>query len=194
MKIFDLLAGGLLLVSMLNGLLKGGSHEVVRVMSFVVAAAASLYLLRYSDPVFREMIGVHWMATAAAVLVVFAVIYIALRLLGASLTQPMQGGALGVLDRIVGLGFGLVRALALLGMTNLLLHAVTPGDHPPAWITGARLYPLTQASGRVLKVFLPRAEALGGKIGSGITSAVRQGATSDPNEGYSVRERRQPDD
>jgi membrane protein required for colicin V production len=124
--------------------------------------------------------------------VVFVVIYLALRLLGAAFSQSIPAGAaLGALDRGVGMGFGLLRALVLLGMFSLLLHAVTPAGQTPAWISGAALYPLTEASGRVLKVFAPRAEALGGKIGAGIASAVRQGATSDPKESYSVRERPQ---
>ena len=44
--LFDIIAGLVLLTSALTGLWRGGAHEVVRVMSFLIAAAAALLLLQ----------------------------------------------------------------------------------------------------------------------------------------------------
>jgi len=195
MKIFDIIAGLLLLISALSGVMKGAAHEVVRVISFLIAAVVSLYSLRITGPVLREIIDPAWMATTVAVLVVFAILYTVLRLLGASLSARVSADStLSALDRGVGFGFGLLRALVVLGMFNLLFHAAAPAKGGPAWVTGASLFPLTEASGRVLRVFAPKVSELSGRLAPAITSVVREGATPGPNEGYSDGERRQLDD
>ncbi len=191
MKIFDVIAGLLLLISALNGLMKGAADQVVRVMSFLVAAVIAIYCLRFTGPIVQEMMDPEWMAAAVAMLVVFVIVYLVLRIFGANISQRIQThGALSALDRTVGMGFGLLRAFVVLGMFNLLFHAAAAEGAGPAWVAQARLFPLTEASGKVLKVFAPRA----GEMGAAITSAVRQGATYDPEEGYSDGERRRLDD
>jgi membrane protein required for colicin V production len=193
--IFDIIAGMVLLTSALTGLWRGAAYEVVRVMSFLIAAAASLLALRVTGPIVREMMDPDWLATGVAVVAVFILVYVVLRLLGASLTQRVAADStLSALDRGVGFGFGLIRALVILGMFNLLFSAAAPPDKAPAWVTGAALFPLTAASGKVLRVFAPQAGQLTGRLAPAITSAVRQGATSDPKRGYSDDGRRQLDD
>jgi len=72
---------------------------------------------------------------------------------------------MGMLDRAVGTGFGLVRALVLLGGFSLLFNMATPRETAPGWVTGAVLYPLTEASGRDSQGF--RAERPGGRENRG---------------------------
>jgi membrane protein required for colicin V production len=195
MKIFDILAGLLLLVSAANGLMKGAAHEVVRVMSFLIAAVTALVGLRITGPMMGQVIDPPWMASTVAVLGLFILVYITLRLLGASLAHRVAADStLTALDRGVGVGFGLIRAIVVLGMFGLLFNAAAPTGGGPSWVTSAALFPLTQASAKVLAVFTPKAGELTGKIVPAITSAVHKGATSTPDEGYSDGERRRLDD
>ncbi len=194
MQAFDIIAGLVLLTSAISGLVRGAVREVVGVMSFIIAVVASLVALRFSGPVFRGFIDPAWMGTAVAVLAVFGLVYLVLRLLGAGMTRRVQGhGAFGALDRSIGAGFGLIRALVLLGMFNLLLGLVSGGE-APKWVREATLFPLTEASGKVLKVFAPKAGDVGGRIVPAVRKMVTEGATSDPKEGYSARDRRSLDD
>jgi membrane protein required for colicin V production len=194
MQAFDIIAGLLLLTCVITGLVRGAVREVVGVMSFILAVLASLAGLRFSGPVFRGVIEPAWMGTAVAVLAVFGLTYLLLRLLGAGMTRRVQGqAAFGALDRAIGAGFGLIRALVLLGMFNLLLALVTGGGGP-TWVREAKLFPLTEASGKVLKVFAPKAGDLGGRIVPTVRKMVTEGATSAPKEGYSARDRRVMDD
>ena len=191
---FDILAGLLLLTSVFAGLWRGAAYEVVRMLSFLVAVLISLYSLRVTGPVMGRMIDIAWMAAAVAVVGVFILVYAMLRLLGASLTRRLQeNSTLSALDRGVGMGFGLLRAMVLLGLFNLLFHAAAGSGAGPAWVTQSALYPLTQASGKALRVFAPKAGALSADMSAAITSAVRQGATPTPDEGYSDGERRRLD-
>lgn len=194
MQAFDIIAGLLLLTCVVTGVVRGAVREVVGVTSFILAVLASLAGLRFSGPVFRGFIDPAWMGTTLAVLAVFGATYLVLRLLGAGMTRRVQGqAAFGALDRAIGAGFGLIRALLLLGMFNLLFSLVSGGGGP-TWVREARLFPLTEASGKVLKVFAPKAGDLGGRIVPAVRKMVTEGATSDPKEGYSARDRRVMDD
>ncbi len=194
MQAFDVIAGLVLLTSAITGLVRGAVREVVGVMSFVLAAVASLVGLRVTGPLFRSVIDPAWVGTAIAVLAVFGLVYLILRLAGAGMTRRVQHhSAFGALDRSIGAGFGLIRPLALLGMFNLLFHLVSGGEGP-AWVRDARLFPLTEASGKVLKVFAPKAGDVGERIVPAVRKMVTEGATSAPKEGYSARDRRSLDD
>lgn len=195
MKAFDILAGLLLLISGLNGLWRGAASEVARVVSFLIAVVTAVYALRVTGPAFGEVVDPPWVANTAAVLIVFIAVYLLLRLIGAGMTRRVHDhAALGALDRVMGLAFGLLRALAVLGVFQLLYAAAAGSGPGPAWVSGALLYPTAKASGDVLRVFAPRIGEMSEKLPAAITTSVRQGATSAPNEGYSDGERDQLDD
>lgn len=194
MQAFDIIAGLVLLTSAISGLVRGAVREVVGVMSFVIAVVLSLVALRFSGPFFQGFIDPAWMATVVAVLAVYGLIYLTLRLLGAGMVRRVHGhGAFGALDRAIGGGFGLIRALVVLGLFNLLFGLVSGGGGP-AWVREAALFPLTEASGKVLKVFAPAASDLGAHIVPAVRKMVTEGATPDPNQGYSDGDRRSLDD
>ncbi|MEH6675934.1 CvpA family protein [Phenylobacterium sp.] len=186
----------LLAVSGGVGFFRGAVREMATVLALLVAAAAALWGLRFSGPLMRGMLEPVWAANVAAVLLVFVVIYIALRLIGGRIANRVQAtNVLGFLDRVIGAGFGLVRSLVVLGAFHLALIAVAPPERIPQWIAGAALYPLTQAAGQVLKAFAPRGLDVADRLRPAITDAVRDGAGDPPSEeGYDVRARDDIDD
>jgi membrane protein required for colicin V production len=145
---FDIVVLAILVVSAGFGFVSGATREMVRALSFVLAAVIAIYGLRWSGPIGRELIDPDWVGTVLAGLIVFVVVYAALRIGGGGLARGVQSTqVLGILDRTVGLGFGLLRALVVLGALYLAFNAATPPDRVPKWMTGAALYPLTKASG-----------------------------------------------
>jgi len=191
LTLFDIMALTLLAVSGGVGFFRGAVREMATVLALLVAAAAALWGLRFSGPLMRGMLEPVWAANVAAVLLVFVVIYIALRLIGGRIANRVQAtNVLGFLDRVIGAGFGLVRSLVVLGAFHLALMAVAPPERIPQWIAGAALYPLTQAAGQVLKAFAPRGLDVADRLRPAITDAVRDGAGDPPSEeGYDVRAR-----
>ncbi|KRA60295.1 colicin V production protein [Caulobacter sp. Root655] len=198
---FDIIAGLILLVSGLVGFARGASRELTSALSFIAAAIIALLGLRITGPLFRGMMDPDWAATAAAILLTFVIAFIALRLLGAALTRTLHAdGALGTLDRLMGLAFGLIRGLVVLGVFNLVFNMATPPDRVPAWVSQSALYPLSTASARVLKVFAPKGTALAGKLAPAIEDAVHDGASDKPSDrkpgepSYDQSQRRSVDD
>jgi membrane protein required for colicin V production len=181
---FDLAAGLLLLVSVLVGWIRGGAREAAGIAALVVAALVAFLALRFTGPIARHAIHTPWLANLAAVLAVFAAVYVLLRVLAASLSRGLhRTAALGALDRAVGAGFGLARALTILGLVTLTLSAVIPPPHTPSWISGAHLYPVATASAGVLTTFAPKGEALAAKVAPMVGNALAQAPDSSQNPG-----------
>jgi membrane protein required for colicin V production len=190
MNLFDLAAGLVLIVSVLVGWIRGAAREVATVAALIIAAVVALFALRFSGPIARHAIHTPWLANIAAILIVFAAVYILLRVMAGSLTRRIhQTSGLGGVDRMVGAGFGAARALVLLGLVNLTVNAIMPPDRMPPWISGALLYPVSSLSASALKAFAPRGADLAKQVypvvGKAITSDGQDNeAAGDQNRDY----------
>lgn len=173
MTIFDIIAGGLLVVSAAVGFSRGAVKEIIAVFAFTVAVAIALILLPITGPVFRQWIHTPWMAAAAAVILLFAVVYLGLGALGKVVTEGLHESVLGGLNRMVGLGFGAVRALVVLGVFYLVFNAVTPPRLTPRWASESVLYPVARASGHVVQAMAPKALSIKGSLAPLFSRAVK---------------------
>jgi membrane protein required for colicin V production len=192
MSLFDLAAGLVLIVSVLVGWFRGAAREVATVAALIVAAVVALFALRFSGPIARHAIHTPWLANIAAILIVFAAVYILLRVMAGALTRRIhQTSGLGGVDRMVGAGFGAARALVVLGLVNLTVNAIMPADRMPPWISGALLYPVSSASATALKAFAPRGVNLAKQVYPAVGKAITSdspdneaGAAGDQNRDY----------
>jgi len=189
--LFDVIAVVILLVSGLVGFTRGAVRELVTVFAFALAGLASVYLLPLSGPLARSLMQPAWAANAAAVIVTFVVAYIALRVAGYWLTSSLrQHAALGTFDRVIGLGFGIVRALLLLGVFYLVFNMATPPELVPRWIAEAKLYPVARESGRLIGAVTPRAIKASERLGPALKRAVDEDDAAGPSTDETALESR----
>ncbi len=187
---FDAIALLILAVSIGIGFVRGGSGEIVTVIAFIVAVMLAIVGLRISGPIARHAIHVAFLANAVAILVVFAIAYAILRLVGRRLTRRIPGAdAHSRTDRALGAVFGLVRGVVALGVLFLLFTVATPPERTPAWAKHAALYPLSRAAGHMLIALGPEGTAVAHKVVGGSGDA----AASD-GRGYDDASRRGVDD
>ena len=197
---FDIIVLGILVISAGVGFVQGATREMVSVMSVLIAAVAAVWGLRITGPIGRAMIDPDWAGTVAAVVITFAVIYATLRLLGAGFVRGVQQApVLGLLDRSIGVGFGLIRAFVFLGACNLAFTAATPESLRPKWLASATFYPITVTAADMLRAFAPKGLDMAGKLTPAIGEAVREGSAnprgdSRGNGRYDARERGGIDD
>jgi membrane protein required for colicin V production len=86
----------------------------------------------------------------------------------AQITKTLHAdGALGTLDRLMGLAFGLLRGLVVLGVFSLVFHMATPPDRVPSWMSKSALYPLSNAAAGAEGV-RPKGAGLAGKLAPAI--------------------------
>ncbi len=199
MTAFDAIALVVLLISGLVGFVRGGTKEVVTVLSFVLAVVIAVLGLRFVGPVARHAIHPALLANAVAVVGVFVVAYALLWAAGHALTGKIrEAEALSGLDRAIGVGFGLLRGLVLLGVFYLLINLATPPERAPGWIKHAALYPLSASAGHVLMALAPKGAAMADKVAPALEKVVKDGG-SDPQhpgdgQGYDEQSRKGVDD
>ena len=171
---FDVIAILVILGSAAAGWVRGGTREIITLLSFVLAAFVALIALPLTAPIGRGLVDPDWAGSILAVGLTFLILYFGLRLLGAALSKGARGNALGAFDQVFGLALGAVRALALIGAVHLTVMGIM-SDNPPRWLTGAALSPVSEGSAKAIQVVLPTlgkgADALTPVVGS----SVREG-------------------
>ena len=186
---FDLIVLALLAVSAAVGFFRGAVKEIVALLALVVAAGLAVFGLPVFGPIFRGFIHPGWLGTTASLVIVFAVAFVALRLIGAGVSAAVKSTGLGFLDRSLGLLIGLARGLIVLGALYLMFNAATPADLRPTWITGARTWPLATAMGRVLDELAPKGLDVAGRLKPAFDRAVSDGSRDrSATDGYEARE------
>jgi membrane protein required for colicin V production len=180
---FDLITICLLGVSGLIGCIRGAAREVMTILAFVLAAVIALYGVRYVGPMFRHAVHPGWAANGLAILVVFVVVYVGVRFAVARLSDNLRHiDSVSLLDRLLGLGFGVVRGLALLGAFQLLFNAATPGARTPDWMEQAKLHPLAVDSGHALALLAPQGSALAKQFAPTVEHAVAESPDAAPSD------------
>jgi membrane protein required for colicin V production len=174
---FDFIVLALLAVSAAVGFARGAVREIAALVALVAAAGLAVFGLPAFGPMFRHWVHPAWLGTAAALVVVFVVAFVALRLIGAGIARQVQNTQmLGFLDRSLGLLIGLGRGLIVLGALFLMFNAATPEDLRPHWITGARTWPLANNMGRLLETLAPRGLDIAGKMKPAFDRAIGDGS------------------
>jgi len=192
MTIYDLICLLILAASAGIGFVRGGARELVTVAAFVLAVVTAIVGLRISGPLARHAIHVAFLANAVAILVVFALAYAALRLVGRRLTRRIPGADAGSqTDRALGVVFGLVRGIVALGVLFLLFTVATPPERTPRWVRHAALYPLSRAAGHVLIALGPEGSAVAHKVVGGSREAS---SSASDGPGYDTASRQHVDD
>ncbi|MCR5880283.1 CvpA family protein [Phenylobacterium sp. J367] len=188
---FDLIVLTLLAISAAVGFARGATREVAALIALVVASLIAIFGLPLFAPMVREVVRPGWLGTVAALILVFLVAYVALRLIGAGVARRIQRtDLLGVLDRSVGLLIGLGRGLLVMGALYLMFHAATPQDLQPRWITEARTWPLARSMGNLISALAPRGLDMAGQLAPAFGKALSDG-TGDRNvtDGYEAPQR-----
>ena len=197
---FDMIVLALLAISGLFGFLRGATREIAALVALVVAAAVAVFGLHYSAPMAHRFIKTDWLAMATALVVVFAVVYVLMRIIGAAIAHQMQQSQfIGTLDRSLGLGIGLIRGLIVLGAFNLAFLAATPQDLRPQWIIGATTWPLAGDMGRLLTTLAPKGLDIAGRLKPAFDHALHSAAHDAvddrlKSEGYDAGQRREIED
>ena len=114
---FDLIVLAILLASAGLGYLQGAVRELVSLVSLILAVVAAILGLQHLAPLIEARLDPDWAAAPLAFLIVFAGAYLLLRMLGNGLSGGVrQARLLNALDRALGFGFSLVRAILFLGV------------------------------------------------------------------------------
>ena len=136
-----------ILASVVVGFMRGGAREIITLFAITGGVLAAGLLLPLTGPFARKVIHPEWVGTVAALIVVFILVYVLIHWIAGALNRKLDASQdLGAVNRTIGGGFGLVRALVIIGAFHLGFAAITPANRLPAWFHNAKLYPLSAGS------------------------------------------------
>src|SRR5688500_19247754 len=87
---FDVFAILVILASAAAGWVRGGTREIITLLSFVLAAFIALVALPLTAPLGRALVNPDWMGTIAAAIAAFLLLYFGTRIFGSILPEPAQ--------------------------------------------------------------------------------------------------------
>lgn len=178
---FDVFALIVILASAAAGWVRGGTRELITLLSFVLAAFLSLVALPLTSRVGRALVEPDWAGSIAAAVVVFLLIYFGIRIFGSILSKRAQAHPqLGGVDRFVGIFIGAARSLVLLGAIHLVVVAAFPGERTPGWLRDAALRPVSAGAARAIQLILPGIGRGADALTPVVSSSVSRGFSDDP--------------
>ena len=173
---FDVIAMLVILGSAAAGWVRGGTREIITLLSFGLAAFIALVALPVTAPIGRGLIDPDWAGTILAAIASFLLIYFGIRIFGSALSKKAQAHPhLGGVDRFIGVFVGAARALVLLGAIHLVVVAAMPGEKTPRWLSEAALRPVTAGAARMIQIVLPGIGRGADALSPVVSSSVSQG-------------------
>ncbi len=155
-NITDVVVVVTVLISGAIALARGLVKEVLAIASWVGAAFATLYGFPYASPFARKMIETPLFADLTAGGVLFIVTLFVLSLAAHAISRRVKGSTMGVLDRSLGLVFGLARGALLISLAYFALNWVEPDKkEQPQWLRSAKTMPLIEEGADLIKAVIP---------------------------------------
>ncbi len=209
--ILDIAVIGAVVVAGLLGLWLGVARILLGIGSWAGAAVLTVYGMPLLRPVARGWIESPLLADLAAAAAVFLTGLVFFTVLTHMIAERVRSGALGAVDRSVGLVAGLVLGISVASVGYLVFERMTaapgPEGGPPAWVLESKTAPVLGWTGRFLFSLLPEEwrRAAGGDSAAPAPPLDADGAAKklmipvpenpEPKErpGYSQDERREMD-
>jgi len=190
--VVDLGILAIVLLSAAMAYYRGMVRELSTILSWVSAAVIAFFLFPYGRDIARTIIPMPLIADAIAGIVLFSLALLPLTLLMSLIFSQFSKDEPGLIDRISGTAFGIIRGFFLVAIAywgSLLL--VLPGQEP-AWIKDAVTFPIVKK----LAVVLPKRSVVVDESGfSGHEEGAEgidntDGDQSNNNDGYPQNDRR----
>jgi membrane protein required for colicin V production len=159
---FDIAVLLIIGVSGLLALVRGATREALTMAAWIGALVVAYHGFGYVRELAQKTIEVRWIGDVVALVVVFAVPLIAFKTVASVLSDHVSEGGFGMVDRLVGMAFGVARGAAIVCALYLGLGVLIGPDQRPAWVDQAALLPYVQEGADFLQGLLPAdAEEMG---------------------------------
>lgn len=151
----DITVAGVVILSTVLAAMRGFIRETLSILAWAAAAFAALHFGTAATALVRQHISTPLVGPFIAYAGVFLVVLIPLSFVSWRLSEGVRHSPIGMLDRFLGVPFGILRGLALVGIAYLAFSLVFPVREQPSWLSSARLLPLVQGSSDVLLSLIP---------------------------------------
>lgn len=153
---------GLLATAFVSGLLamyRGFSREVLSILSWIVAVAALGYFVFYHKPAAEQLALQFHVPTIVAQVVtgaiIFLIVLIIVHLITSKISDSILDSRIGIIDRVLGLGFGVIRGFVVVMILFMFYEEFFPDQKNQfEWVREAKTAPMLRNVGRPVKGIL----------------------------------------
>jgi membrane protein required for colicin V production len=153
--LFDLIVGGIVLLSTLLALSRGAVRESLGLAAWIGAVVAAIYAFEPVRPMLLEAVGNELLADAATLAVVFLVPLFVFKIVASMISRAVAGSALGPIDKFLGLIFGFARGALIVCAAYLVGSVIVAEAQQPEWVKTAMLQPQVAQGADWIAQFLP---------------------------------------
>lgn len=156
---FTYLDIALVAVALISGLLamyRGLTREVLSIVSWALAGAAVLYFILFhkdaaqnlADQFFGGSVPIAQVAVGS---VIFIVVLVFVHLITVRFSDSVLDSHVGMIDRVLGFGFGVVRGFLLIVVAYVFFEFIVDKKFYPEWVTQAQSRAYIEETGVAIK-------------------------------------------
>lgn len=153
--LIDVLVVVAIVLSVIYAGIRGFVNETLSIFAWAAAAFATLYFAPGIAPFLRARMSSPMVGNLIAYAGIFLVVLVPLSFISYRFSENVKDSPVGTLDRLLGVLFGVVRGLAIVGIAYIVFSMFVPIREHPHWLRDARLLPLIQGSSDVLLTLVP---------------------------------------
>ena len=154
----------LIAIALLSGLLamyRGLTREILSILSWIVAAAAVAYFVFYQRPLAEDVaqqVGAPLQIAQVAIgALIFLIVLVVVHLITSRISDAILDSNIGMIDRVLGLVFGVVRGFILIVIPFMLYENFFPDTQQQfPWVRDAVTRPYIKQTGDSLRSLLVR--------------------------------------
>jgi len=151
----DILVILAVILSAVYAAIRGFVNETLSIFAWAAAAFATLYIAPLIAPYARAHMSTPLVGNLVAYAGIFLAVLVPLSFVSYRFSENVKNSPVGAADRALGVIFGVVRGLALVGIAYIFFSMFVPLQSQPHWIRGARLYPVIRGSSDMLLTLVP---------------------------------------
>ncbi|HTQ15579.1 MAG TPA: CvpA family protein [Rhizomicrobium sp.] len=200
----DLIVVVIVLVSAGYATWRGFVRETLSVIAWIAAAFATLYFGPAAAAFLSTRLSPEWLGYLVGYAAIFLLVLVPLSFVSYRFAESVHKSPVGGVDRSLGLAFGVVRGLAIVGFAYIIFTSAVETRKQPDWLTRAHTLPLMQNCAQVLLSLVPDHEGRGSRMANDPAGSAGDSAsvpTPRPNphaksqpargqKGYGARDRR----
>ena len=151
-------------ISLFVGFIQGFTKELLSLIGLALFFVANIYFLPLMRPWMSKYVANKYLADLAIFLIITAVFYTLWILSTDRFITKVRASSLSFTDRLFGVGFGLLRALLILGFCFLIVKVILPEEIEKGPIKESKFFIAAKTSSGFIEEILPE-EMLKEKFG-----------------------------
>ncbi|UXN04295.1 MULTISPECIES: CvpA family protein [unclassified Bartonella] len=186
--LLDIIVVVVVLLSAFLATIRGFSREILSLLSWVLAAAATFFLYEYALEFASPYFSNKTVAIAVTIVVLFLVFLFIISIFTMKIADVIVDSRIGALDRTLGFIFGLARGVLILAVAMIFLNSLVKPADQVDWIRDAKTKPAIDSVANKLRDTLEEAST---KIW-GMADRIKPSQQQEPNDLLNNGEAGQP--